>query len=481
MSSGRLSPTQPTKSPPRDSSRVSWQDSGPPFKEGELLDFAHTTGWLSGLVRHRLYHRFEDNNVSMTVDDDTRTRHLEVLHLTSLGEPLRQCRTLEQILSVAYDLVQTHLELLKRGIIHCDLSWFNVICKPRHHPVTNDMKPEVVTIPYIEQIFGNPTGNPVGLLTDLDHAALTDVVWSPEYSPRKERTGTAMFIAFELSSETPIGYDGRKLRFTKILSRFEASEKRFRVVLAKESKRDQNEDDSTSTDPAEMHRAHHDAQSVYWILLWCFSRALPKGRIAFEPKTAPTAKLTQFCENMLSHTVGNEQIRPTYLNVSRGGVETLHPDLQHFASMFSAMATYLCIPWHIYLAAGDVGPDHAHHALRRVLLLEIISLHNEAKKFNAELDTTQPRIYAGIPQHDRPNIPYLKSSSHVLKGSGSSQTGSKRKADQREPEVPPEDVANDAPSAKKESTTLRGCASSAGATDSKVSMMVYSRLCKLSS
>ncbi|KZV87641.1 hypothetical protein EXIGLDRAFT_620387 [Exidia glandulosa HHB12029] len=111
--------------------KVSYQDTQGKFKEGELLDRVHADGWLPGVVRHTFWEREEARKVGdVTLPDNDPNRIVrvkETIHLGSVGDPLSQCSTPLQMLKVAYDAAETHLQLLKRGVLHRDLSWFNIL------------------------------------------------------------------------------------------------------------------------------------------------------------------------------------------------------------------------------------------------------------------------------------------------------------------------------------------------------------------
>ncbi|EJD48530.1 hypothetical protein AURDEDRAFT_112962 [Auricularia subglabra TFB-10046 SS5] len=385
-----------------------------PLTEGELLRYLHKDGWLPGLVR---YHDFpqRDDTIEATIKGETHVRFKEILHLASVGEPLTQCGTPRQILEVAYDLAETHLQMLKRKIIHRDLSWFNVLCKPKHDPATLKDKSELTGIPCVEKIFGNEDGKPVVLLIDLDHATHTDRIWKSEYKTGLERTGTPMFIATELSGSGMHRFDyTRGLTkddvedLTNALAAIEKHEAIFqrafpgdsgstfmedfaKVIVQEKARKKVRPRVELYSNPLELHRAHHDVQTIYWTMLWSFARALPRGHEAFD---ASETALNSFCYGMLSHSLGNEANRLTYLKDEKGSIAYLHPSLGHFGRLFRSLALYFSIPWHLYLKNGSVKIDHAHHAIRRILLAEIVFLRTEAgQKFNLALDKTQPRIF----------------------------------------------------------------------------------------
>ncbi|EJD48546.1 hypothetical protein AURDEDRAFT_150956 [Auricularia subglabra TFB-10046 SS5] len=432
--------------PPGDVGAATVANASPPqlpLTEGELLRYLHKDGWLPGLVR---YHDFpqRDDTIEATIKGKTHVRFKEILHLASVGEPLTQCGTPRQILEVAYDLAETHLQMLKRKIIHRDLSWFNYLCNPKHDPATLKEKSELTGIPCVEKIFGNEDGKPVVLLIDLDHATHTDRIWKPGYKTGLERTGTPMFVALELSGSGmhrfnyTKGLDEDDIEdLTNALTAIENHETIFqrafpgdsgstfmddfaKVIVQEKARKKARPRVELYSDPLELHRAHHDVQTIYWTMLWSFARALPRGHDAFDSSDF----LNTFCAGMLSHSLGNEANRLKYLKDEEGCIAYLHSSLTHFARLFRSLALYFSIPWHLYLKNGTVQIDHAHHAIRRILLAEIVFLRTEAGQvFNVALDKMQPRIFEAAGFGARKTITRNEFFTRVGTGRG---TGSKR-------------------------------------------------------
>ncbi|EJD48525.1 hypothetical protein AURDEDRAFT_162484 [Auricularia subglabra TFB-10046 SS5] len=423
-----------------------------PLTEGELLGYLHKDGWLPGLVR---YHDFpqSDDTIQATIKGETHVRFREILHLASVGEPLTQCGTPRQILEVAYDLAETHLQMLKRKIIHRDLSWFNVLCNPKHDPATLKDKSELTGIPCVEKIFGNDNGQPVVLLVDLDHAARTDHIWKPGYRTGIERTGTPMFVAMELSATglQRVDYnnaldsdllDDLMFDLKAIEGHADIYEHAFpggsgggfmdnfaRVVELEKARLKVRPRLPLFSDPLDLHRAHHDMETVYWDLLWTFVRALPQGSDPY-PAGNLANSLGDMCTQMLQHQLGNEGSRYSYLKPSRSFEEFLHPGLVHFAGLFRSLSQYFLIPWHRYVRDGIVEIDHAHHAVRRLLLTEIVLLRTDAgQAFNVALDKVQPRIFESVGFGARKTIDWVGTGHGV---------GSKRKLAQVTPSAQPE-------------------------------------------
>ncbi|EJD48538.1 hypothetical protein AURDEDRAFT_162497 [Auricularia subglabra TFB-10046 SS5] len=382
-----------------------------PMTEGEPRQGHTEHDWLLGLVC--CYFPQGDATIEMAVDHTTHVRFKELLHLASLGEPLSQCESPLQILQVAHDLAETHLQMLVQKItIHRDLSWFNVSCNPWHDPETEKLRAVFTGVPCIGTSFGDESGKPHVILIDLDHANHTDRIWKPDYKTGIERTGTPMFVARELSGvgRNCIDYSRFNVPYEKLTTALTEVEKypgiyarafpddsgarfthHFAEVVEREKTRVASEE-RTRSNPLEPHRAHHDVESIYWWMLWTFARALPEGSEAFLESDASI--LGGFCELMLRHKMGDEWPRRNLMDVKNGCEEVLHSDLVHFAKVLKWLAQYLSIPWHIYIASRTVDVDHAHHAFRRLLLAEIVYLRSApGQQYDIALDKTQPRIF----------------------------------------------------------------------------------------
>ncbi|KZV87642.1 hypothetical protein EXIGLDRAFT_196817 [Exidia glandulosa HHB12029] len=146
------------------------------------------------------------------------------------------------------------------------------------------------------------------------------------------------------------------------------------------------------TDPKKiLHDPCYDVQSIYWSLLWFFLRALPTGK---PPLDVLDGDFSRFANSLLEHTVGDDAFRADHFFQWRGPTLELHAALADFVPLFQNLAAYLAIPWHMYKNHPEVHVpnDHAHTAVRRLLLAEIYALTKENKGLNIALDPTQPRI-----------------------------------------------------------------------------------------
>ncbi|EJD48514.1 hypothetical protein AURDEDRAFT_162472 [Auricularia subglabra TFB-10046 SS5] len=395
----------PTRTLAKGFLKTSWQDSSAVVNETFLLGYAHTDTWLPGLVRH--WTSAIDERRTITLPDGSSehtTRWKELVYLASVGQPLSQCKSALHLLKVIYDAAETHLHLLTEGILHGDMSWFNILCNPWHDNATLSVQPVAEGIPCIDFILTGDAkkSQPCALVLDLDHAALVQVIYMKGYNGRREKTGTPMFVSVELSSKTAVS-SGSTRRLASIEDRLAELDNRrdlyarafpdgdndfmnnFRYVVEEEKKRIAA-DDKAYTDPKSLHRPHHDVESLYWVLLWAFARACPSGH---SPHGTLNDPLTLFADVMLEHRLGEETLRCPLIFGEGVSEEVFHPLLrEHFYPALEALAIYLSVPWQLY--APDVHPCHAHVALRR-LLLPLIDDIVKKKIPDVSFNTAQPR------------------------------------------------------------------------------------------
>ncbi|EJD48449.1 hypothetical protein AURDEDRAFT_162408 [Auricularia subglabra TFB-10046 SS5] len=407
---------EPSSPPPRADSplslrskgflKASWQPASSKYTESYFLKHAHRRGWLPGLVRHRSCSR-DASAASIFVEDPEGQPRLElvkeIIHLASVGQPLSQCRSALHFLKVIYDAAETHYQLLRLGIIHRDLSWFNLLCFPWHDETTLLDKPVASDIPCVDFILtGDKQSQPSALVLDLDHAALMQKLYTDDGNRGKERVGTPMFISIELSSKAPMRadstrsladiterlrvLDGRPELFARAFPNGDNDfiAKFLRIVKLEKTRIAAGE--KAYTQPMSFHRPQHEVESLYWVLVWGFSRACPLG---LSPHGTMGDALSQFAVTMLYHSPGVESGRSTSL-YSMGLPEgPFHPLLRRdFVTALQDLATYLAVPWGLYLR--DVHPDHAHVALRRILL-PLIDDVVQGKVADVPFNTTQPR------------------------------------------------------------------------------------------
>jgi len=154
-----------------------WRDVGRRYEEGALLDRIHAKGCVPGVVRvaekgpiltddrtplktrpihYRDGGQAADN--SLEVPSDALTREKQRLIMGSSGSRLSSCKTVLHFLKVMYDTLEgvymfclfflfrlmfsflVHQHLAELGVLHRDISWYNVLCNPKHYIGTNSQE-----------------------------------------------------------------------------------------------------------------------------------------------------------------------------------------------------------------------------------------------------------------------------------------------------------------------------------------------------
>ncbi|EJD48503.1 hypothetical protein AURDEDRAFT_183412 [Auricularia subglabra TFB-10046 SS5] len=384
--------------------KVAWQPRRGPFglSEGQLLDKAHAGSWLPGLVRHWGWSRGDGPGTLVNVRGSPRAK--EILHLASIGQPLSRCLSVMHLFKVFIDATTVIMELDKRGVLHHDISLFNLLCNPKHDPALLRAYPgkavaSVREVPCIEYILtGDEQQEPYALVTDLDMSELT----KPEGVPGT--VGTPMFISVEMCSPEreqlmPLSRPALDELLKKLREVESYPEMRQRMFPG-------GEDDgfmdfvshifdlevargtAGTTSPNAQHLPRHDVESLFWDLIWALARACPEG---FDPLDSIDHEFRRFVDAMLAHDLEKETRRPYFTEARFKHI--LHPALRQFAPLLTNMLRYFSIPWHSHVVHGDefLGRYHAHIAMQRLLFCEIHTI-TRFPFLDVRLDTEHPRL-----------------------------------------------------------------------------------------
>jgi len=120
------------------------------------------------------------------------------------------------------------------------------------------------------------------------------------------------------------------------------------------------------------HNAFHDAESIFWIIIWFLIRAWPSGTV-----DTPSSEYIAWAKIMLDHTIGSDghHARSSLLNApSFQWEDIIHPGCAKLIDMVVHMCKYVSIRW---LQYPDLSPYHMHEALKRLLLKEIVRMTKE--------------------------------------------------------------------------------------------------------
>ena len=181
-----------------------------------------------------------------------------------------------------------------------------------------------------------------------------------------------------------------------------------RVIWAEKTRKE-----PSFTDPEQPYLPHHSVESFFWVFLYFFSRALPKGLEKSERQLG-IRQMVKFYDVMMNCQDGKEALRREYMFSPKKLAHLLHPKLGRLTPLFQCMATYLSIPWKDYMAKKDrdvdpmlgsllsdsglpwddslVKEDHAHMAFLRLLLAEILDCESN-NTYNFELENLPRGFY----------------------------------------------------------------------------------------
>ncbi|EUC54081.1 kinase domain protein, putative [Rhizoctonia solani AG-3 Rhs1AP] len=241
---------------------------------------------------------------------------------------------------------------------------------------------------YVNQVLNpNQSPKPACLVIDLEHSADLDyiAVVSAENKGSKnfaERKGTPKFISRSISqgellpphyifSQMP-KLDGQsyKLHISCTDSTYEAYNKAV------------DEGSQSSSKPAATrftHQLFHDAESTFWVISWFLARSAPND---YEMENKPNPELQLFVNGMEAHYPSNNTTDPraSFSTMLEAWKQILHPRLVDVAPMLSEMHKYILPEWGYRLELNKEYPEHAHEALMRLLLREIVRIEDDKTK-----------------------------------------------------------------------------------------------------
>lgn len=242
-----------------------------------------------------------------------------------------------------------------------------------------------------------------------------------------------MFVAVEIATPRDLEALFPYVRLTKLASSLNLStlsddlirtafpgghhdfEEKFKKVVAQEEARDASGKGLRGFDgKAPLHSWRHDAESLYWVLLWAFARARP-----LDASDEIDGNLDRFCGDMLEHRIDQSQTGDSrrHWRYRNELVNLFHPSLKPLGTLFGDFAEYLCIPWHLYesvppddeSAPPDEGSvpqrvtvhdSHMHFAFR-ILLLRFLLDPEHQQVLDTPLDVTKPRYTSALQAKSR--------------------------------------------------------------------------------
>ncbi|KAB5588463.1 hypothetical protein CTheo_8096 [Ceratobasidium theobromae] len=297
----------------------------------------------------------------------------------SIGQPLDKITSLRQLLCVMYDVCALQRNLYRKAnILHWDISDINILAAPTEDLESYERCTEGYDeIKYINQVLAKDREvkpKPACLVIALgNHCADRMLIVEGAKMPAAQ-TGTPKFIARSVSSGKVLKglvssknlmpkLEGGALELCEFLDK--TQHERFNRAID-----DAPLLDERSPNLQFKHQLFHDAESVFWVIAWTLARST---RPVYKAEVEWHSDLKVFIDAMNSHILGPERVDP------RKGLEPdlgtwrdiLHRDLASMASMISQMHEYI---WPEWTLRDTLDPEHAHEALMRLLLTEIVHI-----------------------------------------------------------------------------------------------------------
>ncbi|KAJ3481256.1 hypothetical protein NLI96_g7780 [Meripilus lineatus] len=372
--------------------------------ELDLLRYVHRNGILPGVVRLMFDDdqapfpplkttHFTDESRSSS-DDRVKIR----LFMGSSGRSIWEARTVKDILMAIFDVLEVLRALcLRLNVLHRDLSPGNILLYPKHHPDTLKDKNLIESPPlFISQILNREKEHggkdrATGLLIDFDHAI--KLISEPGEMDNKDRTqtiGTEIYVARTVSRGA-LRYDYSPIDDfpmpalegeVKELYKFAYGEQEYdHYCDAPGTVHGSKPFVRTLIPPIEselppfIHKPHHDAESLYWVLLDVLLHVQPLER-------TDGADLRSFWDvRALTHQHGSLGMSqkdfflihslPDYLHYIE---DALDPKLASLAPLLGDLAAQVYPEYDLF--DPPPPPEHLHEAMRRLLLQFIYSMED---------------------------------------------------------------------------------------------------------
>ncbi|KAF8519967.1 hypothetical protein JB92DRAFT_3141597 [Gautieria morchelliformis] len=251
------------------------------FREEEILQEIHKDGYLPGVPR---ISKDASERPFQFPGHKDHTREACMVPLTTTGESLSKCKDVLQFLKAMYDLTEVHRVLVEtKGILHRDISWANILINYQHFEGPDEID---LNIPFIDRILNQRVPKVQVLLTDFDNAMKihgTGHRHAPDEAKLAEQrgiTGTPAFIA-EVLAHPSLSVELFPFQRLETLNDTiphprtdrDSSDKQFFQQVAT-YKRLENKHVS--------HQAIHDAESIFWVIVFFMVRANPKGSDSYK-------------------------------------------------------------------------------------------------------------------------------------------------------------------------------------------------------
>ncbi|ELU36897.1 hypothetical protein AG1IA_09077 [Rhizoctonia solani AG-1 IA] len=268
-----------------------------------------------------------------------------------VGRPLGEVRSLDQFLRVMYDAC-------------VDISDNNVMIAPDDPEFYERCAEGYNRVKYINQVL---SGNEELCVPSLKCRVFYN----------KFEQGTPKFMARSVSRGEPLAFRkhrGELSQMPKLQGRALEVYQLVHGMQYEEFNQSLDKSCCPTSDPGIKftHQLFHDAESTFWIIAWNLARSVGPN---YQPEKEWTSELSTFISALGSHYPSRDLPDPRIaLDPSlKCWSRILHSDLANIASMLSQMHEYIEPEW---AYRNGLSAEHAHEALMRLLLTEIIRIED---------------------------------------------------------------------------------------------------------
>ncbi|KAI0767497.1 hypothetical protein C8Q74DRAFT_961623 [Fomes fomentarius] len=408
------------------------------FEESELLKAIHKDGDVPGVVRLKVYEdvEYQGRTIQCGSEERGNLRTKKRLVLYDYGHELLSATSVNEFLRAIYDVLEVHRTLLQRGILHRDMSIYNILLRPvwRELPNRPLMKDPP---PFIQDVLDgkrDPKSRLAEcLLIDFDNSAILDKKGSLPTALEElaHRTGTPKYIARSVSlgkvflsegvfkgAQMPklhgdaldlyIAARGREHyesyndKDPEPPQRIKDMGEELPEVL--ENWKNVNEtyhggkpppykevsDFPKEKIPQFYHRPEHDVESVFWTSFSVLSRVHP-AKHAREKGVPATlyGVWDDFNKHRISDTpTRHDDKRRTILDRPlddwMSDFEPF-PEMQDLAKLLYDLTLHVRPEYAVWDWKGVERPDHLHEAVQRIILQYLVDHRDKDVKLNNKI------------------------------------------------------------------------------------------------
>ncbi|KAJ3491351.1 hypothetical protein NLI96_g773 [Meripilus lineatus] len=391
--------------------------------ELDILSYLHRNGVYPGVVHFQFigdqapYPSLKTAPPSNRLQFRDSVKERIRLEMGSYGASLWEARSVKDVLMAIFDILEVHRGLcMEMGVLHRNISPWNIVMYPTYHPDTMKDKKLTKNPPlFISQILSRDKSNngedkASAFLIDFDNAVkMTPDLGEKDTGERTLPTGTSMFISRTVSRSSVRVSDDVKdyLRMpvlegevrelyefaygTETYDRYCDTPKTVHGALPLTAKQ-LNMFGKSDARPPFFHKPHHDAESLFWVLLYVLIHAQPLER-SRKANLEPFWTVRRWFHYQ---EIGARRLfdarAPFFRDRSLKFIRSyLDPKLAPLAGLISQLLGHVYPEYDLF----ETPPpsEHLHEAMRRLLLKFIHSMKDPI--------TLDPRVSRPL-EHDDP-------------------------------------------------------------------------------